>query len=189
MRSYVFATLFIFAAGVTADLSGPKATIDSGVVVGRIQSVTNAAVDVEQFLGIPFAASPERFKPPHLPMNWTEPYDATKYRASCIQAFGGAPDVKNLSIQMFNTPPPPAGESEDCLNLNIYTPQGGEDKKAVLFWIFGGSFAFGSGSLPLYDGSFFAAKHDVIVVTINYRTNIFGFVGSKEMPKNERNLG
>lgn len=81
-------------------------------------------------------------------------------------------------------------ESEDCLNLNIFAPASPAlELKPVIFWMYGGSFSFGSGSLPLYDGSGFAANQDVVIVTINYRTNVFGFPGSSELAKEEQNLG
>jgi acetylcholinesterase len=71
----------------------------------------------------------------------------------------------------FNTPAPQ--ESEDCLYLNVFTPStrpppGGYP---VMFWIYGGALEFGNAGQPTYDGSFFAAFEDVIVVTTNYRTN------------------
>jgi len=82
-------------------------------------------------------------------------------------------------------------ESEDCLFLNVFAPStpapaGG---RAVLFWIYGGALQFGSAGLPEYDGSGFAAYQDVIVVTTNYRTNVFGFSNSPEIPFGEQNSG
>ncbi|KAK7178437.1 para-nitrobenzyl esterase (carboxylesterase) [Paraphaeosphaeria sporulosa] len=90
---------------------------------------------------------------------------------------------------MFNNPPLP--ESEDCLYLNIFTPatSTSQDKLPVLFWIHGGSFSLGSGRLPEYDGSELAANQDVVVVTINYRLNVFGFPASPEIDAENRNLG
>jgi carboxylesterase type B len=75
-------------------------------------------------------------------------------------------------MSIFDNPPPPS-ESEDCLYLNIFSPStrpppGG---RAVLFWIYGGNLQFGYSALSIYDGSEFAAHQDVIVVSINYRTN------------------
>ncbi|EOD47887.1 putative para-nitrobenzyl esterase protein [Neofusicoccum parvum UCRNP2] len=58
-----------------------------------------------------------------------------------------------------------------------------------MFWIYGGNLQFGTGRLPDYDGSSFAANQDVIVVTFNYRTNVFGFATSPEIPLNKRNVG
>jgi carboxylesterase type B len=71
----------------------------------------------------------------------------------------------------FNTPGPPAGESEDCLYINIFAPRTSGRNKAVMFWIYGGFLDFGSNSAAYYDGSSFAANQDVIVVAPNYRTN------------------
>ncbi|KAL4895225.1 Alpha/Beta hydrolase protein [Aspergillus ambiguus] len=74
---------------------------------------------------------------------------------------------------------------EDCLTVNIWTkPQQGEKKKAVLFWIYGGGFAIGSASSPVYDGSVLADENDVVVVSFNYRLNIFGFSGAPGQPWN-----
>ncbi|KAL4877073.1 Alpha/Beta hydrolase protein [Aspergillus karnatakaensis] len=74
---------------------------------------------------------------------------------------------------------------EDCLSINIWTkPQSGETKKAVLFWIYGGGFSIGSSNSPVYDGSILADENDVVVVSINYRLNIFGFSGAPGQPAN-----
>jgi len=82
-------------------------------------------------------------------------------------------------------------ESEDCLYLNVYVPDapappGG---RTVMFWIYGGSLQFGTAGQPTYDGSFFAGYEDVVLVTTNYRTNVFGFPSSPELPLQGHNLG
>ncbi|KAJ4148680.1 hypothetical protein NW765_017547 [Fusarium oxysporum] len=111
---------------------------------------------------------------------------ATKYAPACIQQF--VYPGHDLDIEWFNTPPPPAGESEDCLNVNIYAPVNGKNK-TVMVWFYGGALASGANSLTAYDGSYFAAFQDVIIVTVNYRTNVFGFPGTPELPANATNLG
>jgi cholinesterase len=69
--------------------------------------------------------------------------------------------------------------SDDCLTLNIWTkPQTGESSKAVLLWIYGGAFFMGNTAAKLYNGARLASENDVIVVSANYRTNIFGFPGA-----------
>jgi carboxylesterase type B len=82
-------------------------------------------------------------------------------------------------------------ESEDCLYLNIYAPPPTANKrpKPVMFWIFGGNLQFGSASLERYNGGCLAARNDVIVVTINYRLNIFGFANSPELSRGTQNAG
>ncbi|KAL5339950.1 cholinesterase [Aspergillus crustosus] len=74
---------------------------------------------------------------------------------------------------------------EDCLSINIWTkPQSGETRKAVLFWIYGGGFSIGSANSPVYDGSILADENDVVVVSFNYRLNVFGFSGAPGQPAN-----
>ncbi|KAJ7190399.1 Alpha/Beta hydrolase protein [Mycena pura] len=75
-----------------------------------------------------------------------------------------------------------------CRNVWAPSSQSGE-KKPVLFWLFGGGLAFGTASLPQYDGTSLAANQDIVVVTINYRTNIFGFPRSSDLPITQNNLG
>tara|TARA_R110002003_G_scaffold198_14_gene15511 strand:- start:1649 stop:2287 length:639 start_codon:yes stop_codon:yes gene_type:complete len=167
----------------------PSATLDSGIVAGTSTPIPSAPHKVNKFLGVPFAAPPQRFSPPQKAAPWQSVYDASAHRSACIQQFDYPEEERERIIEWLNTPGPPAGESEDCLYLDIYAPSKGKKPKAVLFWIHGGVFIYGSGSLPLYDGSSFAANHDVVVVTINYRLNVFGFPGSPELSEGQRNLG
>jgi para-nitrobenzyl esterase len=77
----------------------------------------------------------------------------------------------------------PANMSEDCLSLNIWTPDLSEhlaEPLPVMVWIHGGSFINGSGAIPWYDGSSLAARGDVVVVTINYRLGVFGYLSLTE---------
>ncbi|KAF2094079.1 alpha/beta-hydrolase [Rhizodiscina lignyota] len=169
--------------------TAPTATIDSGSVVGQTTSIPGGKIPINKYLGVPFAAPPVRFEPPMRPTPWSEPFDASEYGPACIQQFPYQPSPsRDQVIAWFNTPPPPAGESEDCLNVNIYAPAT-PGKKPVMFWIYGGSLQFGANSLPNYDGSSIAANQDVVVVTVNYRTNVFGFPGSPLLPNAAENLG
>ncbi|KAF4967249.1 hypothetical protein FSARC_5161 [Fusarium sarcochroum] len=168
----------------------PTATIDNGVVVGTTTSIPDSKTVVNQYLGIPFGEKPVRFSPPKPAKPWDSPYDASEYKPACIMKFNYPEEQRNRSIKNFATPGPPAGTSEDCLNLNIYAPAGAKSgSKPVAFWIYGGSFSHGSGSLPMYDGSKMAGYEDIVVVTINYRTNIFGFPGTDKLPEGQWNLG
>ncbi|KAG5933384.1 hypothetical protein E4U60_004502 [Claviceps pazoutovae] len=170
--------------------SSTTAKIDSGIIVGTSAVEPDSQATVIKYLGVPFGAPPERFKPPRRPDPWTSPYDASNYKPACIQKFDYPEPMRNLTMQWFSSPPSPAGESEDCLNLNVFVPASkGSSPKPVMFWLFGGAFSFGTGSLPAYDGTSFAANQDVIVVTSNYRTNVFGFPGSPELSRSEQNLG
>ncbi|KAJ6444935.1 para-nitrobenzyl esterase [Purpureocillium lavendulum] len=187
-------------------LPRPTVAIDSGAVAGTATAVVlsppsssstststssaAATVVVDKFLGIPYGAPPVRFAPPQPAPAWHGTYDASRFTATCVQKFDGPPAARNLTIGLFNTPPPPGDEAEDCLSVNVWTPRGASaGSKAVLLWFFGGGFSFGSGALPLHDGTLLAAEQDVVVVTFNYRTNVFGFPGDASIPLGERNLG
>ncbi|KAM0393689.1 hypothetical protein ACHAQC_005413 [Fusarium culmorum] len=170
--------------------NSPTATIDNGVVIGTTTSLPDSKAIVNQFLGIPFGEKPVRFSPPKPAKEWDTPYDASEYKPSCFMKFNYPEEKRNRTIKTFATPGPPAGTDEDCLNLNIYAPDGAKPgSKPVALWIHGGSFSHGSGSLPYYEGSKMAGYEDIVVVTINYRTNIFGFPATYDLPEGEWNVG
>lgn len=124
------------AVAASASSASPTVTIDSGAVVGTATLLADATVTVNKYLGIPFAASPTRFAPPVKPTAWKSAYHATKYGPACIQQFNYPEAARNLTISWFDTPPPSAGESEDCLNLNVYAPATPEKNKTVMAWIY-----------------------------------------------------
>ncbi|KAF5625838.1 triacylglycerol lipase V precursor [Fusarium tjaetaba] len=195
MVSYKLLTV-AFCTGATLALpqsktaSAPTATIDNGIIIGTSTSIPDSKVEVNQFLGIPFAEKPIRFSAPKPAKPWDTPYNATVYKPACFMKFNYPEERRNQTIKIFATPGAPAGTSEDCLNLNIYTPAGAKaGSKPVAFWIHGGSFSHGSGSLPYYEGSKMAGYEDLVVVTVNYRTNIFGFPETYDLPKGQWNLG
>ncbi|KAI8238895.1 hypothetical protein K4K53_004354 [Colletotrichum sp. SAR 10_77] len=184
-------TLFLQALAAPANnarAATPSVTIASGVVVGA-----TSAPGANTYLGIPFAKSPpERFSPPQAPAKWTTPLTATAFKPACIQQFSDSGNAQTLQKAIFGNPTGPlTAESEDCLYLNVFTPPTATptSKKAVMFWIFPGNLQFGTASLPIYDGSTLAVAQDVVVVTINYRTNIFGFSNSPEVATGSQNAG
>lgn len=166
-------------------LQRPQITLDSGIVSGTL-----ASPSVHQFLGIPFGHIAERFEKATLATISDGTLDASSYKPSCMQQFNYPEENRRQQMDWFNTPPPPVPDNEHCLNLNIYAPAGAEPgSKPVLFWIYGGGFLFGSNALPLYDGASLAENQDIVVVTVNYRLNVFGFPGSDQIPEEEQNLG
>lgn len=154
---------------------GPTATIGSGPIIGRVTQIPDSNTTINQFLGVPFAAPPVgdlRFAPPQEPESWDEPYNATEKSLGCMQYRGPNGTIADATDLLYYTPPVP-GPAEDCLYLNVYAPatEDVDDKegKPVLFFIHGGSGVAGSASQPLYDGTSFAANHDIVVVVANHR--------------------
>src|SRR5262245_43393975 len=81
-----------------------------------------------------------------------------------------------LSAQLGQIPPE---VHEDCLYLNVWTPGADGAHRPVLVWLHGGAWVSGAGSLPLHNGARLAARGDVVVVTLNYRLGLFGFLRGK----------
>jgi len=134
---------------------------------GKIQGYTENGLEI--FKGIPYAEPPIgdlRFRPPVAKKTWDDVLDATKYGHCAFQAY-------SQLEEWFGKLQP---ESEDCLNLNIWTPAADSKKRPVMFWIHGGAFTIGGGIDPIYDGSALAQQGDVVVVTINYRLGMFGYL-------------
>ncbi|XP_045212408.1 acetylcholinesterase-like [Mercenaria mercenaria] len=147
----------------------PSVTMRLGTISGETKSVVfrNKPYEVDRYLGIPYAKPPTgelRFRKPEPFGPFPEPYSATDFGPACPQAIV-------LPHQ------PEEKTSEDCLFLNIYVPRQESDQKsghAVMFFIHGGGFSIGSGTF--YDGGFLSSVGNVIVVTINYRLGLLGFL-------------
>ncbi|TGO38046.1 hypothetical protein BHYA_0083g00250 [Botrytis hyacinthi] len=169
----------------------PIAIVPQGVVNGIHSTVPGVTLPIAKFLGIPYARPPQRFSPPVIPGSFAgNSYNATQLQPSCIQQFNYPVATRDFTLALFNNPPP-ASESENCLYLNVYAPSAATPASLlpVMVWIYGGALQFGSASSPYYDGSNIAGKQNVIVVTFNYRTNVFGFPNSPELPNIGQNLG
>jgi para-nitrobenzyl esterase len=147
----------------------PIVTTTSGKVSGV--SARDAAV----FLGIPYAAAPvgdHRFGPPVPHPSWDGVRAATEYGATALQPH-----------QDFTLIPEPIIGGDDPLNLNVFTPAPGAGSLPVLVWIHGGGFTSGCNASPWYRGLRFA-RDGVVMVSINYRLGIEGFVLVDDGPPN-----
>ncbi len=140
---------------------------------GKVQGVYTAHHQVRAFAAIPYAAPPVgdlRWKPPQPVAKWFGTLSATHLGHRCIQT-STYPDM------IFADP----GPSEDCLTLNVWTPtHAARGSLPVMVWIFGGGFVAGGSSRPHLDGQFLAHRN-VVVVTLNYRLGIFGFLALPEL--------
>jgi para-nitrobenzyl esterase len=134
--------------------------------------------------GVRYAAPPIgdlRFRAPEPPTPWTEVADADTYGFVCPQ-----PPVPNFPLDLG------APEDEDCLFVNIWAPPGTKpgDAKPVMVWVHGGAYVLGSSSQPLYDGRRLASGGDVIVVSLNYRIGVFGFLDLSQVSDHfDSNIG
>ncbi|VDP43772.1 unnamed protein product [Soboliphyme baturini] len=159
---------------------------DGSPLVGKV-SRSKTGKTVTEFLGIPYAEPPVgelRFRLPRPKSPWKLPLNVTRYSKSCLQT----PDsyFKGFSgAEMWN---PNTPLDEDCLYLNVWVPGRLDAKRKlpVMVWIYGGGFWSGTSSLDVYDGKILASEENVILVSMNYRVSVFGFlyVGLQEAPGN-----
>ena len=168
----------------------PRTDVEGETLEGAYFGETTAEV---VFKGIPYAAPPAgdlRWKPPVPPSPREGVQPALDYGLVCVQPPWNHAFARNIAGTFGSDPelvPPLAATSEDCLYLNVWSANfGKKDKLPVMVWIHGGSNIAGAGSEVPYDGAKLVAK-GVVVVTINYRLNIFGFLAhpalSLESPK------
>jgi len=149
------------------------ATATVATATGRVAGGIDARSGVYAFKGVPFAAPPvgeRRWRPPQPPPPWAgvRPADRFGPRPMQLPAFG---DMNFRCGEM----------SEDCLTLNVWTPDPSPAARLpVLVYFYGGGFIAGDGSEPRYDGGRLAGR-GLVVVTINYRLNVFGFLAHPEL--------
>nr|XP_024659112.1 liver carboxylesterase 2-like [Maylandia zebra] len=174
---------FFFVSGLflcaAAELQAPVVHTKLGSLKGEYVSVKGKETGVHAYLGVPFAKPPLgpslRLAPPQPAERWEGVRDATKQPPMCIQSKEAVLDMLNkLGALLAEVP----DISEDCLYLNIYTPakRANNAKLPVMVWIHGGGFTLGSAST--YDGSPLAAYQDVVVVLIQYRLGLLGFLST-----------
>jgi len=154
------------------------ATIQDPVRIaqGQLSGAAAKSPGMKVYRGIPYAAPPVgdlRWKAPQPAASWKGVRQATEFGNGCIQPpFDGKACETCLPIYKGMAP---SAHSEDCLYLNIWTPANSAgDKLPVMFWIHGGAFILGGGSVAGYDGENLARK-GVVLVTINYRLGVLGF--------------
>jgi para-nitrobenzyl esterase len=156
-------------AAVQASPSSSSAPSQVGCAVGTNVQTASGPVcgtvvnGVNEWLGIPYAAPPVgalRWEPPQPPAPWTTTLQATAYGDECSQP-------------ATNAGPPVAGSSENCLYVNVWAPASGASDLPVMVHIHGGGFFHGSGES---DNTLLATTGHEVIVSMNYRLGIFGFL-------------
>ena len=164
----VVLSVIFSVAGVSplmAAMNGPVRT-ESGLVSG----VPGRDPSITVYNGVPYAAPPMgdlRWRAPQPPIPWQGVRKADTFGSACPQT----------------RPRPGEAISEDCLFLNIWTgAPSASERRPVMVWFHGGRFIFGSGAEPRFDGEGLARK-GVVVVTMNYRLGVFGFLATPELSR------
>ncbi len=168
----ILASLAVLATANAAIGAVPDATPTVRIGQGVLQGVA-AANGVRAFKGIAYAQPPvgqNRWRPPAPAGEWSGVRDVTRFGPACMQP-------KLPAGNIYADPPPKM--SEDCLSLNVWTPKA-QPKAPVMVWFHGGSQTFGYSGSPLYDGSALAAR-GVVVVTVNYRLGVLGYLALPEL--------
>jgi len=153
--------------------SGSTSTPRAKTSYGEVEGYKEDGIAV--FKGIRYGAdtSTTRFEAPKKPAAWTDVKPATAFGDSCPQTPTGNPGGLFTSW----APDPTPGMSEDCLFLNVWTPAVADGKaRPVMVWLHGGGFTTGNGSSKAYDGVRLSKRGDVVVVTVNHRLNVFGYL-------------
>ena len=146
----------------------PIVATKSGKIAGSFEN------DLYIFKGIPYAAPPVgdlRWLPPQPVKKWDGVREAKK--------FGPIAPQTVMPIGPFGQEPQP--QSEDCLFLNVWTPGLDKEKWPVMVWIHGGAFTLGSGSDVMYDSGILPKRGNIVMVTINYRLGMLGFLRLKDV--------
>ena len=172
----VAGTVSVLQTTASARMGAPYASCAAGTTVTTADGPVCGTVSsgVAEWLGIPYAAPPVgalRWKPPQPPARWTATLHATSFGSECVQQLPGL-----------------AGGSEDCLYLNVWAPQGTDEgaNLPVLVHIHPGAFIYGNGNT---DYSLLAAQGNEVIVSINYRLGILGFLADPALGPNSGDYG
>jgi para-nitrobenzyl esterase len=161
------AAAWLALSAACALAANPVVDTPAGKLEGRSEGAINA------FKGIPYALPPVgqlRWKAPVEMPRWQDIKSAASFGNACMQP------ISSL-LNVYTDDPGPV--SEDCLTLNVWAPADAKNAP-VFFWIHGGALVGGSSAEGMYDGAKLAA-HGVVVVSINYRVGVFGFLAHPEL--------
>jgi para-nitrobenzyl esterase len=144
--------------------------VEQGELVGVVEGASRS------FLGVPYGAPPTgdaRWTEPEPAPSWSTPRQATSLGAACAQRV--SPSYGEPSVAV----------SEDCLFLNVHAPTTATGRRPVMVWFHGGGYTGGQGGD--YDGRLLAGEDDLVVVTVNYRLGVFGFLAASGLSASSEN--
>ncbi|XP_050035422.2 acetylcholinesterase-like [Dermacentor andersoni] len=166
---------------VAYTLSSPDVVVTTSQ--GKLRGRSNVVFGnpVETFLGIPYALPPvgnRRFRKPVPLTTWDGIYDATVPKQSCMQPLPSGSFAANVPF------------SEDCLYLNVWTPRTSDSlRRPVLMWFYAGMYMVGSAYVDIYNATVLAASNDLVVVSCDFRSSMYGFFDSGDDEKGPGNVG
>lgn len=144
-------------------------TLETTTTGGRLRGREHPDVPgVVEFLGVPYATA-RRWGPPHPAPGWAGVRDATAHGPI-------APQLPSPGARVMGARPDIADQSEQCLSLVVRTPAADQGRRPVLVWIHGGAYVEGAGSFGFYDAARLVAEGDVVVINVNYRLGVLGFL-------------
>jgi para-nitrobenzyl esterase len=168
------AVLILSVPGLSlAGMCGNKVDTIAGKVLGK----DHGKLDVCEYLGVPYAEPPIndlRWKAPQPAIQHNTTLKAFEYGYRCVSDGSGSGAPKSMMPKA----------NEDCLTLNIWRP----DKSGefpVMVWVHGGSLTVGAAGEPIYYGAKMSADSDIVLVTINYRLNYYGFLAHEDLSKED----
>jgi len=171
----------ILAGGVVSKARAAAKADSAGSIVQTSAGKLRGAIEdkMHVFKGVPYGASTAgagRFMPPARVQPWTGVRDA-------LELGPASPELPSHLVpeSMAQQPASDANGTEDCLHLNVWTPGLGSGKRPVMVWFHGGGYSAGSANWNMYNGANLAAKQDVVVVTVNHRLNVFGYLYLAEL--------
>lgn len=167
--SVIFFTTAFMVSGSESDAPGISKGPELNPVktsYGPVRGLHEEGIYI--FKGLRYASPPVgklRFKPPVPPEPWSTPVEAYEFGNQAMQAVGpGGPAAGSQKTD------------EDCLFLNVWTPGLDMKKRPVMVWLHGGGFSSGSGGDAFSNGKNLSSKGDVVIVSVNHRLNVFGFL-------------
>ncbi len=189
-RWFATAVLLASVSGCAIDHGAPsmRRSTTSGPVVGSNEGLTSGTWS---WKGVPYAKAPVanlRWRAPVEPQPWSTPRPATAFGPACVQTgrlYG--PGLNNRYDDTIGTTLGKTVGSEDCLTLNIWAPAAPQTTpRPVIVFVHGGSNITGYTADPVYDGAALARNEDAVVVSLNYRLGVFGFLDQAQLKSGDR---